>query len=59
MHLFAGALDQYGGKLEMSFEPMGLVCAIKLNLKDDTPNLVAETDGLKAFPKVNRAPPLF
>ena len=59
MRLLSGALDQCGGKLEMAFEPIGLVCAINLNLKEDTPNLVAETDGLKAFAKANRAPPVF
>ena len=57
--LLSGALDQCGGNLEMAFEPIGLVCAINLNLKQDTLNLVAETDGPKAFPKANRAPPVF
>ena len=59
MRLLSGALDQCGGKLEMAFEPIGLVCAINLNLKQDTPNLVGETDGLKAFAKANRGPPVF
>lgn len=45
--LLSGALDNFDGKLEMAFEPSGLVCRIGLKLDED---LVLETGGLRPFP---------
>ena len=49
--LLSGALDQCDGKLELLFEPTGLVCTISLNLSEEVPHLFADADRLKAFPK--------
>ena len=48
--LLSGVLDHFGGKLDMAFEPAGLVCTIDLKLADEMPSLILETEGLIPFP---------
>ncbi len=49
MRLLSGALDQIDGKLDMCFEPTGLICTINLKLAVNIPSRVREMKGLKAF----------
>ncbi len=49
MRLLSGALDQIDGKLDMCFDPAGLICTISLNLAKDSPSRVREMERLKAF----------
>lgn len=47
--LLSGALDQFDGKLDMAFEPAGLVCTIGLKLAEEKPNRILETERLTCF----------
>jgi two-component sensor histidine kinase len=45
--LLSSALDQFDGKLEMLFNPTGLICAIRVKLTEHTKSQVTETEKLK------------
>jgi two-component sensor histidine kinase len=51
--LLSGALDHFDGKLEMSFEPVGVICTIGLKLAENVPSLVPKMDTLKVFSSVD------
>ena len=48
--LLSGALDYFDGKIDMAFEPEGLVCTIRLTLIEEIPNRILEAEGLTSFP---------
>ena len=42
VRLLSRAMDQFGGVVETTFEPTGLVCKLKVTLAERTPSIVPE-----------------
>ena len=42
VRLLSRAMDQFGGAVETTFEPTGLVCKLKVTLAEHTPSIVPE-----------------
>ena len=42
VRLLSRALDQFGGAVETTFEPTGLVCKLKVSLPESTPSIVPD-----------------
>ena len=42
VRLLSRAMDQFGGTVETTFEPTGLVCKLKVTLAERTPSIVPE-----------------
>ncbi len=59
MRLLSGALDQFGGKMQTSFEESGLICKMNVKLPDamdkTISQLVTENVGLTSGAPVSRS----
>jgi two-component sensor histidine kinase len=53
VRLVSRAMDQFGGTIEINFEPTGLVCKLKVSLPEPTPSLVPDAHSKSQVLAVN------